>query len=317
MERISESWGRTMTEFISNNECKNHKDKVIEMISKSDEVIVVSPFLSDDYEFIIEKSNGLKKITIITNLEKYDDTASKVISLYEFSGACKKHNIDFVLKNDGNLHGKVYLFFKTRNPIGVLVTSANFTKNGFVNNKEYGLFTTDRLIQEQIIQEVNKDDLITVPEKDLVSMKNDAERFLSENKPINRPKFNLSKYFSRYDSSKVSDRYQILLKKTCDSIETLGAGITKQINQRSISYKKGNTKRNFVAVNTDTRTVHINTTISKDNVIWEEGFTKDILSYSRKKSTSYWGTLQFKITDEHCLDKAMKYIKEEYIRLKL
>lgn len=304
-----------MTEFISNSENKNHEDKVVEMISKSDEIIVVSPFLSDDYEFIIEKSKALKKITIITNLEKYDDTASKVISLYEYSEICKKHNIDFVLKNDGKLHGKVYIFFKEGKSIGVLVTSANFTKNGFINNNEYGLFTTDRLIQEQIIQEVNKDDLITVPEKDLVSMKNDAERFLRENKPINRPKFNLSKYFSRYDSSKVSDRYQILLKKTCDSIEALGAGITKNINQRYIAYKKGDTSRNFVAVLTDTGIVYINTTISKDNVTWEEGFTKDISPNSGQKS--YWGTLQFKITDEHCLDKAMKYIKEEYIRLKL
>lgn len=304
-----------MTEFISNSENKNHEDKVVEMISKSDEVIVVSPFLSDDCKSIIEESKGLKKITIITNLEKYDDTASKVISLYEYSEICKKHNIDFVLKNDGKLHGKVYIFLKEGKSIGVLVTSANFTKNGFINNNEYGLFTTDRLIQEQIIQEVNKDDLITVPEKDLVSMKNDAERFLRENKPINRPKFNLSKYFSRYDSSKVSDRYHILLKKTCDSIEALGAGITKNINQRYIAYKKGDTSRNFVAVLTDTGIVYINTTISKDNVTWEEGFTKDISPNSGQKS--YWGTLQFKITDEHCLDKAIKYIKEEYIRLRL
>ena len=304
-----------MTEFISNSGFKNHEDKVVEMISKSDEIIVVSPFLSDDCKSIIEESKGLKKITIITNLEKYDDTASKVISLYEYSEICKNHNIDFVLKNDGKLHGKVYIFLKEGKSIGVLVTSANFTKNGFINNNEYGLFTTDRLIQEQIIQEVNKDDLITVPEKDLVSMKNDAERFLRENKPINRPKFNLSKYFSRYDSSKVSDRYQILLKKTCDSIEALGAGITKNINQRYIAYKKGDTSRNFVAVLTDTGIVYINTTISKDNVTWEEGFTKDISPNSGQKS--YWGTLQFKITDEHCLDKAIKYIKEEYIRLRL
>ena len=304
-----------MTEFISNSGFKNHEDKVVEMISKSDEIIVVSPFLSDDCKSIIEESKGLKKIIIITNLEKYDDTASKVISLYEYSEICKNHNIDFVLKNDGKLHGKVYIFLKEGKSIGVLVTSANFTKNGFINNNEYGLFTTDRLIQEQIIQEVNKDDLITVPEKDLVSMKNDAERFLRENKPINRPKFNLSKYFFRYDSSKVSDRYQILLKKTCDSIEALGAGITKKSNKDYFLFKRKDT--NFVIVTTDTKTVHINTYISKDNVTWEEGFTKDISPSSGHTSYGKGTTLQFKITDERCLDKAMKYIKEEYIRLKL
>lgn len=80
---------------IIQNSGKNHIKYMKEMAKKSDTLIIVSPFLSDKIEQIIEQLNSIKNITIYTTLDKFDDTAQKAVALYMFAKYCKNKNIDF------------------------------------------------------------------------------------------------------------------------------------------------------------------------------------------------------------------------------
>ena len=116
--------------LLTNEKMSNHLSCLKKMATKADTLIIVSPFVTDDISKLIEDMVTIKNITLYTSLQKYDDTAKKVIALYNFYEYCKGKAIDLLIKIDDNLHGKVYLFYDGVKPKGFVLTSGNFTENG-------------------------------------------------------------------------------------------------------------------------------------------------------------------------------------------
>lgn len=137
-------------ELVANGKTKNHLCKMKQLAVKADTLVIVSPFLSDNMEELLEEFSGVRHITLYTNLGKYDDDVQKAISLYGFWNYCNEKNIDLLVKIDEDLHGKVYLFYNGAKPEGFVITSGNFTRNGLLNNHEYGICVQDEELQKNM-----------------------------------------------------------------------------------------------------------------------------------------------------------------------
>lgn len=137
-------------DILTNGKKNNHLSCLKKMAAKADTLIIVSPFVTDDISKLIDGMATIKKITLYTTLQKYDDTAQKAVALYKFYEFCKSEDIDLMIKIDDNLHGKVYLFYDGGKPKGFVLTSGNFTENGLANNHEYGLSVEDADKQKEM-----------------------------------------------------------------------------------------------------------------------------------------------------------------------
>lgn len=187
-------------QIITNDKTHNHFGKIVQMSNDADTMIIVSAFIAGDISQIFERMPTIRYITIYTNLSGYSDGADKVISLYEFSQYCKSHNINLIIKSDDCLHGKVYLFYKSRkNELpeakGFIITSGNFTINGLRNNHEYGAIIEDMEQQKEMATLINKIKTYDVTEEQLVMLVEQARIYkqeLSKIPPL--PKFNIEKY---------------------------------------------------------------------------------------------------------------------------
>jgi hypothetical protein len=136
------------TKLITNKDKKNnHKSEIEKLLNRSDEVIIVSPFMSDNKI----KFRNHKVIIITDSLENPDfsnrnrfESIRKIIN--------DKSDIDLYTKS--KLHGKVYLFKKKDIPVSAIITSANFTTKGLIKNLEYGVKINDiamlRIITDNI-----------------------------------------------------------------------------------------------------------------------------------------------------------------------
>lgn len=133
--------------IINNRTVDNHESNLLNSFKKSDEAIIVSPFISKSFKFFgFAKNKHLKKITLITTLKNdYDDQLCKINffkNLFEFG---KKEDISIEIFIDNSLHGKIYIFKKDNEYTKGIITSANFTRNGLKLNNEWGIEIDDVL----------------------------------------------------------------------------------------------------------------------------------------------------------------------------
>ena len=66
----------------------SHLAKLKAMSKQADTFIIVSPFLSDDMAGILKQMPDIRRVTLYTTLDKYDDTVQKVLALSDFYGWC-------------------------------------------------------------------------------------------------------------------------------------------------------------------------------------------------------------------------------------
>ncbi|MEH6585219.1 MAG: phospholipase D family protein [Halioglobus sp.] len=147
---------------VISNQSSSHGLRFAELLSDSTfEIFLVSPYLSEDLEILLEKFNFsfVEKITLVTTLKKNDqDQITKPKSLkslksfYQLVKAkCPKAKVKVHI--DNSLHGKIYIFKKGTSQKAI-VTSANLTQNGFYNNHEWGLLIDDSKVIVQLESEV-------------------------------------------------------------------------------------------------------------------------------------------------------------------
>lgn len=153
---------------LINNLSKNHHDKIVELSNEANEIIFISPFIFDDFEFLFGRLNlqCLEKIQLITTLQpKGDDQLKKPNALFSFIENCKRiaPSADCRIHVNNKLHGKIYIFhYKSKNS-QALLTSANLTKSGLNNNHEWGV-----LIDEQeLILNLQKEVVETIEYADV------------------------------------------------------------------------------------------------------------------------------------------------------
>lgn len=130
------------------------KNKFIQIISQAkEELFISSPFINFDATKILLDSlikKGPIDIYLLTCLtvKNIINQSIDINSLLEFYKQPSKIKISSLV----NLHAKVYL---VDNKIGI-ITSANLTTGGLINNFEYGILIEDKKIISEIKEDMRK-----------------------------------------------------------------------------------------------------------------------------------------------------------------
>lgn len=141
---------------IVSNISGSHHDVVADLIQQAyDQLIIASPFLSrsmsqflDDFDF-----RQVRRFDLITTITPQSlEQLAKPFVLREFFEYFEGATTKFRLHINNALHGKVYI---GRNSTleRVLVSSANFTRNGLKNNHEWGTLITNSAAEIESVQE--------------------------------------------------------------------------------------------------------------------------------------------------------------------
>lgn len=223
-------------QIIFNDKAHNHFGKIVQLSNDADMLIIASAFIAGDLSSIFERMPTIKYVTIYTNLSGYSDGAEKVISLYNFSLYCKKHKIDLLIKSDDVLHGKVYLFYKTRKndmpeEKGFIITSGNFTTNGLRNNHEYGILENDEKKQKELANLINSIKTYEVTEEQLTKLVEQAKKYKIEIEklpPI--PRFHVDKYVNLKPSKQSNVKTKYYLKPLGTAAKPFEKGRTLKEN---------------------------------------------------------------------------------------
>lgn len=184
---------------IINNLKHNHWGEMARLSKKSDELLLVSPFLTDDFsEFfsdIIQNSN-IKSITLITTLPNdYKEILNKAVSLPSFTDCCDKSKVSYKIYIDNLLHGKLYIFSLQGLPVGGIITSANMTNRGMRINHEWGVQINNKEMLAHYKEEVlDYDNLYEIKEDEILKLMLRADEYMKDNPETGKtnPKFDLA-----------------------------------------------------------------------------------------------------------------------------
>ena len=198
-------------ELLNNyDKTKNHSKKIVKMTENSDEVLIASPFLSDDIESMLSGINNekhIRKIVLVTVLKAFDESLRKADILYNFIIYCELNKIVYEIHIDEKLHGKIYLFYKNGIEKGVVISSANFTTPGLINNHEWGVTFDDQKRQKYIFETLisNSGNFLLTKEQ-IENLKNEADKFkASHPKKKEEPKFDATKVLNMKPSKFSTD----------------------------------------------------------------------------------------------------------------
>lgn len=106
-------------QIIENSFSHNHYDCLLNLCKQADELVIASPFCFPNFETFVSnvsKKDSVRKITFVTTM-KNDEAVEKIDSLLSFRKAMKEHGIDWQMRIDNMLHGKVYIFKNNEVPL--------------------------------------------------------------------------------------------------------------------------------------------------------------------------------------------------------
>jgi HKD family nuclease len=141
--------------MVSNTNQGHLKELQNLLDAEVDRLIIASPFLASNItEFLNDLSfKKVKSLELITTLKPKDSeqlTKPFILKeLFEYF-ANNYPNMKLQIHVDNYLHGKVYIA-KTPSSQTMIVSSANFTRNGLSHNHEWGLVTNDNEIINNLI----------------------------------------------------------------------------------------------------------------------------------------------------------------------
>ncbi len=198
--------------LLKNHKKDNHLKQMIKMAKKSNTLIIASPFLSKDLGELLEKMPSINKVTLYTTLDRFEDTASKAVALFEFWQFCKDKNINLIIKVDEDLHGKVYLYYKDATPKGLIISSGNFTNNGLIKNHEFGVAIEDTLHQKEVADMLMSLSTYDLQEKELCVLCHEAKKYLEKHKEKKSERFQARKLIDKKPSVTQSGNQRFFIK---------------------------------------------------------------------------------------------------------
>lgn len=131
--------------ILSNSTNTKHSDTFFSFCQEAEEIMVASPFCFPDFKWFADRvaeSGTVKNIVFVTTLKK-EEVALKIDYLLSFRDEMNRIGVEWELRIDNHLHGKVYIFKKSGQPYAGIVTSANLTNNGLIANHEWGCVIED------------------------------------------------------------------------------------------------------------------------------------------------------------------------------
>lgn len=145
-------------ETINNKTGDNHLERIRTCYLNSEEILIISPFLSEDLNFYpFQELSHLKKITVITRLKPFTtDQFQKISFFFHLFGFGKTYNIDIEVLIDNFLHAKVYVGIKNGAYLEAIITSANFNRHGLIINNEWGVAIDDQIEISTMVSEIKK-----------------------------------------------------------------------------------------------------------------------------------------------------------------
>ncbi|TGL75997.1 restriction endonuclease PLD domain-containing protein [Leptospira yasudae] len=175
--------------IISNLQTENHYQAINNFLKFSDELIIVSPYLSYDMGTLLgglENIDKIKEFTLITTLvNKSDDLISKSKSLSSFIDFCQIQEGKWKIHINNKLHGKIYLFKNNNKIFSGIITSANMSDNGMRFNHEWGVAITDldtlTSIENEIFSSIEKHDLTV---ENIIELYLEVDRYEQNNQTL-------------------------------------------------------------------------------------------------------------------------------------
>lgn len=144
--------------IISNSNKLNHSKVFQDLCREADELVLASPFCYLDFSRFAKEiaTDEIHKVTFITTLTK-DGPEGKIDKLISFKEEMERLTIDWEVRLDEDLHGKVYIFKKDGVPFSGIITSANLTESGMSKNHEWGCLISDKTELEGLEHELFAD----------------------------------------------------------------------------------------------------------------------------------------------------------------
>lgn len=198
--------------IIGNYKSGNHFKEISKLSKRSDELILVSPFLTNDMGVFLEKMSSIKNLTIYTVFEGYNDALNKAVSVLELFKYCENHNIELSVKVNEDLHGKVYLFYKDEKETGCIITSANFTSKGLINNYEWGVCVSNDVQQRLLRSEIEEIPVSDISKNQIETIHMAAEEFKKNNPTQPEKKFKINKFINIKPAKKGNTKMGYYLK---------------------------------------------------------------------------------------------------------
>lgn len=168
--------------ILSNSSAPNHGETFMTLCRMADELVVVSPFCFSDFSSFANGIDGIgtiRKVTFITTLQR-DGVVGKVDQLISFCREMERIGVIWELRLDEALHGKMYIFKTNGQLFAGIITSANLTHNGMVENHEWGCLIENVQQLAAIEQQVLKDSPDQLTETMLVEIKERAKKKFPE-----------------------------------------------------------------------------------------------------------------------------------------
>ncbi|MCB8818140.1 restriction endonuclease PLD domain-containing protein [Desulfosporosinus shakirovi] len=189
---------------IIDNIKNNHNQSIQSILITADQMILASPFLIEEFdEFVHDVAElGVKSIVLLTTLkDNSPDLFKKANSLYSFCTSCVQNSINFEVRVDNKLHGKIYIALKDTSPIKGIITSANFTDNGLKYSHEWGIEIDDKDLLQSLIIDLMKVSTDPLTNKEIELIVKAIDDYSKENPPIREPKPKLE--ITRYINDKM------------------------------------------------------------------------------------------------------------------
>lgn len=109
--------------ILSNSTITNHGEVFASLCQKADEVVMVSPFCYSDFTAFadtIASSCDIRRIVFVTSL-KTDEAVRKIDALISFRNEMNRINVQWELRADNHLHGKIYIFKNSGYPFAGII----------------------------------------------------------------------------------------------------------------------------------------------------------------------------------------------------
>lgn len=173
----------------------NHNQSIQSMFTAANQMVLVSPFLTEEFDEIIFDlaALGVKSIVLITTLkDNSQDLFKKSNALYSFCSSCLCNSIKYEVRIDNKLHGKIYIALKDNEPIKGIITSANFTNNGLKHSHEWGVEFDDSEALQSLIGDLMKVSTEPLTYDEIEAVIEAIDEYSKENPPTEEVRFKLN-----------------------------------------------------------------------------------------------------------------------------